>query len=58
MVFGPGAAQVVLTAIAITLVALALDTEIGGAAIISLVLTLSSSAFVLQMLTDKKQLTT
>ncbi len=58
MVFGLGSAQVVLSAAAITAVAWALGLDGNTALIIGLILALSSTAFVLQMLAEKKQLTT
>jgi len=58
MVFGLGAAQVALSAAAIAAVAWALGLRGNTALIIGLILALSSTAFVLQMLAEKKQLTT
>jgi monovalent cation:proton antiporter-2 (CPA2) family protein len=58
MVFGLGSAQVVLSAAAIAAVAWALGLRGNTALIIGLILALSSTAFVLQMLAEKKQLTT
>ena len=58
MVFGLGSAQVLLTTAAICLLALALGQSIGSAIVIGLILALSSTAFVLQMLAEKRQLTT
>ncbi|MGB5255737.1 MAG: monovalent cation:proton antiporter-2 (CPA2) family protein [Woeseiaceae bacterium] len=56
MVFGLGAAQVFLSAAAIALVAWLFGFEMNGAIVIGLILALSSTAFVLQLLAEKKQL--
>lgn len=56
MVFGLGTAQVVASAIAITGVALAFGFDTNVAIVAGLILALSSTAFVLQMLSEKKQL--
>jgi glutathione-regulated potassium-efflux system ancillary protein KefC/glutathione-regulated potassium-efflux system protein KefB len=56
MVFGLGATQVIVTAAAITLVAWSLGLSGRDAVIIGPILALSSTAFVLQMLAEKKQL--
>ncbi len=56
MVFGLGAAQVFLSAIAIALVAWVFGFTRNAAIVTGLVLALSSTAFVLQMLSEKKQL--
>ncbi len=58
MVFGLGAAQVVLSAAIIAAVAWALGLAGQPAVIVGLILALSSTAFVLQMLAEKKELTT
>ncbi len=58
MVFGLGTAQMLATAIALTFVGLLFGLEQKAALIIGLILALSSTAFVLQMLAEKKQLTT
>lgn len=59
MVFGLGAGQVLITAIVIaTLVWIAGLATTRTAVIIGLILALSSTAFVLQMLAEKKHLTT
>ena len=58
MVFGLGSAQVVLSAAIIAAVAWALGLDGKPAVIIGLILALSSTAFVLQMLAEKKELTT
>jgi monovalent cation:proton antiporter-2 (CPA2) family protein len=56
MVFGLGSAQVILSAAAITVIAWLLGMAMMPALIIGLILALSSTAFVLQMLAEKKQL--
>lgn len=56
MVFGLGAAQVLLSAAGIAVVAWALGLSANAATVIGLILALSSTAFVLQMLAEKKQL--
>ncbi len=56
MVFGLGATQVIVTAVAITLIAWSLGLSGRAALIIGPILALSSTAFVLQMLAEKKQL--
>ncbi len=56
MVFGLGTSQVVASAAMIALVAWALGLSGKAAIVIGLVLALSSTAFVLQMLAEKKQL--
>ncbi len=58
MVFGLGMSQVVLSAIAIAAVAAAFGFTRNAAIVTGLVLALSSTAFVLQMLSEKKQLGT
>ena len=58
MVFGLGSLQVVLSACAITLISLTLGLPLLQASIIGIILALSSTAFVLQMLAEKKQLAT
>ena len=58
MVFGLGTAQVAFSAIAIGLVAWMLGLSGNAAIVVGLVLALSSTAFVLQMLAEKKQLPT
>ena len=58
MVFGLGTSQVVFSALAIALVAWLLGFAANAAIVIGLVLALSSTAFVLQMLAEKKQLGT
>jgi monovalent cation:proton antiporter-2 (CPA2) family protein len=58
MVFGLGAAQVILSAAAIALIAWLFGFGLNAAVVIGFVLALSSTAFVLQMLAEKKQLTT
>jgi glutathione-regulated potassium-efflux system ancillary protein KefC/glutathione-regulated potassium-efflux system protein KefB len=58
MVFGLGSAQVLVSAVVIALLAWSLGLEITPAIVIGLILALSSTAFVLQMLAEKKELTT
>lgn len=58
MVFGLGSAQVLLSAIVLSALAWAFGLEATPAIIIGLILALSSTAFVLQMLAEKKELTT
>ena len=58
MVFGLGSAQVVVSATIIAVIAWALGLDGKPAVIIGLILALSSTAFVLQMLAEKKELTT
>ncbi|MCH8060679.1 MAG: cation:proton antiporter, partial [Proteobacteria bacterium] len=58
MIFGLGSAQVFLSAALISLIALAFGLATTLAITIGLILALSSTAFVLQMLAEKKQLTT
>jgi glutathione-regulated potassium-efflux system ancillary protein KefC/glutathione-regulated potassium-efflux system protein KefB len=58
MVFGLGSAQVLVSAAAIAIVAIAFGLEAKPAIVIGFVLALSSTAFVLQMLAEKRQLTT
>ena len=56
MVFGLGASQVVISAVAIALAAWAFGFARNAAIVTGLILALSSTAFVLQMLSEKKQL--
>jgi glutathione-regulated potassium-efflux system ancillary protein KefC/glutathione-regulated potassium-efflux system protein KefB len=56
MVFGLGSAQFIVTAGVISLVTLLFGIEMKGALVIGLILSLSSTAFVLQLLAEKKQL--
>jgi len=58
MVFGLGSVQVLLSATVIALLAAAFGTGTQISIVIGLILALSSTAFVLQMLAEKKQLTT
>ena len=58
MVFGLGAAQVALTAVLLAALAWLAGITPLSATIIGLILALSSTAFVLQMLAEKRQLTT
>lgn len=57
MVFGLGAAQVIVSAILIALLGWFAGVALNTAIVIGFVLALSSTAFVLQMLAEKKQLT-
>ena len=56
MVFGLGAAQVLASAIAITMLAWAFGFGANASIVTGLILALSSTAFVIQMLSEKKQL--
>ena len=56
MVFGLGTAQVVASAAAIAIVAWMLGLAANAAIVVGLILALSSTAFVLQLLAEKKQL--
>lgn len=58
MVFGLGSAQVLVSAAVLTAIAMLFGIGIKAALVIGLVLSLSSTAFVLQLLAEKKQLTT
>jgi glutathione-regulated potassium-efflux system ancillary protein KefC/glutathione-regulated potassium-efflux system protein KefB len=58
MVFGLGASQVLITGTLIAVIAWMLGLEPAPAVVIGLILALSSTAFVLQLLAEKKQLTT
>lgn len=57
-VFGLGGGQVVLTALAIMAIALALGQEIHAALVAGLALALSSTAFVLQILHERREVAT
>ena len=57
-IFGLGSAQVVLSAALICGAAVLFGFSLKGALVLGLVLSLSSTAFVLQMLAEKKQLAT
>ena len=57
MVFGLGSLQVLASAVAIGLIASAFGLRPVEAGVVGVVLALSSTAFVLQMLAEKKQLT-
>ncbi len=57
MVFGLGTAQVLVSAVVIALLAIAYGLDVRAAIVIGLILALSSTAFVLQLLAEKKQLT-
>ena len=56
MVFGLGLAQVVVTALALALVAWAFGFVFKTAVVVGFIFALSSTAFVLQMLAERKQL--
>ena len=58
MIFGLGASQVIISAAAIAVIGLAFGLDFTTAVLIGLILALSSTAFVLQLLAEKKQLTT
>jgi monovalent cation:proton antiporter-2 (CPA2) family protein len=58
MVFGLGATQVIVSSIAIALLAWVLGLGRNAAIVTGLILALSSTAFALQMLSEKKQLST
>ncbi len=58
MVFGLGAAQVIVSALAIALIAKAFGFSTNTAIVSGLILSLSSTAFVVQMLSEKRQLGT
>jgi len=57
-VFGLGVSQVVLTSIVITAIALAFGNSFAIAAVLGLAYALSSTALVLQLLRERKQVTT
>ena len=57
-IFGMGLTQVLVTGILLTIAAVSLGLALPTAIIVGLGLSLSSTAFVLQMLAEKKQLTT
>lgn len=58
MVFGLGSAQVILSAVVIAAIAWSFGLGTTPAIVIGCILALSSTAFVLQMLAEKKELTT
>jgi len=58
MVFGLGSSQVALSAALLALLAWLVGLDTKAAIVIGLILALSSTAFVLQMLAEKKELTT
>lgn len=58
MVFGLGSAQVVISAGAISVVGLLFGLALTEAVLVGFILALSSTAFVLQLLAEKKELTT
>jgi CPA2 family monovalent cation:H+ antiporter-2 len=57
-VFGLGMAQVVVTTIVITLIAMSLGNGFAVAAVLGLAFALSSTALVIQLLRERKQVTT
>lgn len=57
-VFGMGTAQVLLTGLALTLALVALNVDLRVATMLGLGLALSSTAFVLQILTERRELGT
>lgn len=57
-VFGLGSAQVIVTGLVLAAAGLALGLPITAALVVGVVLSLSSTAFALQTLAEKKQLTT
>lgn len=57
-IFGMGLAQVLITGLVLTLLGLALGLPLPSASIVGFGLSLSSTAFVLQLLAEKKQLNT
>ena len=57
-IFGMGLVQVLVTAAAFTVIGMALGLRLNSAVIIGVGLSLSSTAFVLQVLAEKKQLST
>lgn len=58
MVFGLGSAQVIISAAAISVVGLLFGLALTEAVLVGFILALSSTAFVLQLLAEKKELTT
>lgn len=58
MVFGLGSAQVIVSALLLAVLALLFGLTAKAAVIVGLILSLSSTAFVLQLLAEKNQLTT
>jgi len=58
MVFGLGTAQVLLSAVVLAFIAMSFGQPAKASIIIGLILALSSTAFVLQLLAERKQLTT
>jgi len=58
MVFGLGSAQVIISAGAIATIGLLFGLDLTGAVLVGFILALSSTAFVLQLLAEKKELTT
>jgi CPA2 family monovalent cation:H+ antiporter-2 len=57
-VFGLGAAQIALTALAIGALALTFGNDFAGATVLGLAFSLSSTAIVLQLLRERRQVTT
>jgi glutathione-regulated potassium-efflux system ancillary protein KefC/glutathione-regulated potassium-efflux system protein KefB len=57
-IFGLGGAQVIVTGFALAVACMTIGLPIAPALVIGLVLSLSSTAFALQILAEKKQLTT
>jgi Kef-type K+ transport system membrane component KefB len=57
-VFGLGSAQVIVTGLVLAAAGLALGLSVTAALVVGVVLSLSSTAFALQTLAEKKQLTT
>ncbi|MBT9614294.1 MAG: cation:proton antiporter, partial [Burkholderiales bacterium] len=57
-IFGLGGAQVAVTGLVFAALGVALDLPLVAALVVGLVLSLSSTAFALQILAEKKQLTT
>lgn len=58
MVFGLGSAQVIISATVIAGIGIAFGLDMTAAIVVGCILSLSSTAFVLQMLAEKKQLST
>lgn len=58
MVFGLGSAQVIISAGAIAAIGMLFGLDLTTAILVGFILALSSTAFVLQLLAEKKQLTT
>jgi monovalent cation:proton antiporter-2 (CPA2) family protein len=58
MIFGLGSTQVLISAAAITAIGLGFGLALNEAVLVGLILALSSTAFVLQLLAEKRELTT